>query len=106
MTPWEIVMVNGKNPSGEISAATCSKCGKSKDLSCFHKNNGKPSGRESWCKACVSIKKKRHRLRKIRSACYLGQFDLKVLDHPEPAAFVNALKPIIEDIVGEKSKTD
>lgn len=36
----------------------CSKCKETKGLDCFHNYKGKPDGKATWCKVCVSTKAK------------------------------------------------
>jgi hypothetical protein len=78
---------------------TCTKCGCTKEISHFHKNTGKPSGRDSACKKCVSKSKKKRRLCKARSSCYIDQFTISLVGRPDEALFVERLKSLIEDIL-------
>ncbi len=53
--------------SATTSDKVCTKCGKKKSRSEFHKNKSKPDGLDASCKKCISaIKRKRRQTKKRR----------------------------------------
>lgn len=73
----------------------CRRCGCEKEPDAYyggHKKNGK----ESWCKACVLERKRLTRLRKLRKAKYMAQFQVIHNGQPDERLFVMRLKPVLE----------